>query len=143
MRTHNQASIGQFTSRNMPDTDRMRFRGSKAVIVNIPDGHLSIPGSNHIAPIEARFYESKSGSTVVCKLWLHNPDYSIHRYGYGRAFGYGYHHDSAALAAAIASAGLDLRDPIDGRGDYAMRDALLAIAGALGWRDATIMEFHP
>ena len=96
---------------------------------------------------DARFYmgRSRSASTVYCSLWVHNFGAEVDISGHGRAGGYGYHKTSAALQAAIDSAGIKLwgsaydgedenkggephRVYIDGCGDSAMRSALLAIA---------------
>ena len=60
--------------------------------------------------------------------------------GHGKAGGYGYHKESAALQEAIESAGIKLRSPIDGAGDSAVRGAMEAINRAafrkLGKRSA-------
>jgi len=55
--------------------------------------------------ITARFYMGRSAqaSVVYCCLWV-----SGKCSGYGTASGYGYHKESAALAAAITSAGIEL-----------------------------------
>jgi hypothetical protein len=55
--------------------------------------------------ITARFYMSRasSASVVYCCLWIDSV-----ASGRGQAGGYGYHKESAALQAAIASAGVEL-----------------------------------
>lgn len=77
----------------------------------------------------ARLYASlrRYASRVTCILWTrggHNANAS------GCASGGGYHRGSAALAGAIRNAGIELSENISGRGDDAMREALLAIARA-------------
>lgn len=100
---------------------------------------------------EARFYmarRSDGASPVYCSLWVHGNAYTS---GYGRASGYGYHKESAALQFAIDSAGINLTGDcyglevtdkparIDGVGSTAMKDAMRAIAVAAG-ADATLMH---
>lgn len=98
--------------------------------------------------VTARFYMGRSSqsSTVYCSLWVHGA--GVHTAGHGQAGGYGYHKQSAALASAITSAGIELsgdqyeRDTsrarnkkpayIDGCGTESMRGALRAIAKAAG-----------
>lgn len=97
---------------------------------------------------EARFYmarRSDGASPVYCSLWVSGAQWTS---GRGRASGYGYHKESAALQAAIDSAGIrltgdnyrelpsdatsDAMARIDGCGDFAMRSAMRAIAIAVG-----------
>lgn len=98
--------------------------------------------------VEARFYmgRSKNSSVVYCSLWVHCGE--IYTTGTGKAGGYGYHKESAAMGAAIRNAniqlfgspytnpegGEDLEKPayIAGCGAESMRKALLAIAEATG-----------
>ena len=93
--------------------------------------------------VTVRFYGT--GSTVWCSVWVAqyrngtstscNDMYS----GRGNAKGYGYHKDSAALSAALDSAGITLSEDIDGRGDGTMRDALTAIVRATGCRGKVLI----
>ena len=97
---------------------------------------------------EARFYmarRSDGASPVYCSLWVSGAQWTS---GHGRASGYGYHKESAALQAAIDSAGIKLTGDnyrelpsdatsdamarINGCGDSAMRAAMRAIAIAAG-----------
>ena len=57
-----------------------------------------------------------------------------------RVCGYGYHKESAAIAAAIESAGISLDTDISGVGDGAIKEALSAIANALGFERLLIVE---
>lgn len=52
----------------------------------------------------------------------------FYRVGSGYVQGYGYHMTSAAAAVAIKNAGIALDENIAGRGDEAIKEALLAIA---------------
>ena len=100
---------------------------------------------------EARLYmarRSDGASSVFCSLWVHG---NAQTSGHGKAGGYGYHKQSAALQAAITSAGIVLHGSnyaswggtrpnykkqanIGGCGDGSMHMALMAIARAAGAR---------
>jgi hypothetical protein len=72
---------------------------------------------------------SNSASVVYCSIWINGlKDYWS---GYGTAGGSGYHKASAALSEALRSAGWELNEDIGGRGDNAMRAALMAIGRKL------------
>ena len=90
--------------------------------------------------ITARCYmgRSASASTVYASIWINSPGY--HSSGKGKASGYGYHKESAAIGAAIESAGITLDQSIDGVGDAAIEEALKAIASALGFSHVLIVE---
>ena len=81
---------------------------------------------------------SASASVVYASLWITAPDY--HGSGKGKAGGYGYHKESAAIAAAIESAGITLDTDISGVGDGAIKESLEAIASALGFSNVLIVE---
>ena len=85
--------------------------------------------------IKVEFYGT--GSTSYCNLWIKHAD--DWRTGSGKAGGYGYHKPSAALAEAIADAGIKL-DDISGRGDGAMAEALEAITKAAGFDECLIVS---
>lgn len=77
--------------------------------------------------IDCRIYDTPS-KTYAC-IWVN--DLKARRNycsGSGCVSGYGYHTASAAVGEAIAAAGYDLTQPIDGRGNQAIEAALLAIA---------------
>lgn len=103
-------------------------------------------------PITCRTYigRSSSASVVYASIWVHGwkspRGKGIDVAGHGDAGGYGYHKGSAAIQAAIDSAGIELygsaygrpgeenkRARIDGVGDTAIESALLAIGRALGY----------
>jgi len=85
--------------------------------------------SGQKAIITARLY--MAGITVYSCIWINATGTNLS--GSGKAGGGGYHKASAALAYALADAGVVLSEPIDGRGDRAMTDALLAVAHGLGF----------
>jgi hypothetical protein len=64
-------------------------------------------GPDPVELIDARCWmgRSRQASTVYASIWIHGGDY---RSGRGDAGGYGYHKSSAAMAAAISAAGIEL-----------------------------------
>lgn len=87
--------------------------------------------------VDARLYmgRSNSASTVYASFWVSGGDYLS---GHGEASGYGYCKKSAALGSAIRAAGIELSKSINGVGEGAMEDALLAIAAEV-FPDATLL----
>ena len=81
---------------------------------------------------------SSSASTVYASIWINAS--GIYTSGKGKAGGYGYHKESAAIAEAIESAGITLDANISGVGDGAICAALEAIARALGFSNVLIVE---
>ena len=102
------------------------------VIVNSDDGLKNI--------ITARCYmgRSPSASTVYASIWIY--DEKHHTSGTGKASGYGYHKQSAAISEAIRSAGIVLNENIAGAGDSVIEQALEAIAEALGFESCLIVR---
>ena len=99
----------------------------------------------------ARWYmgRSRDPHTVGCSVWVSEHRYDTDRKrhyrsdthgGHGAASGYGHHRNSAALDSAITSAGFKLTLPIDGRGDTAVEEALLAIARGMGYRKLLLVR---
>jgi hypothetical protein len=67
----------------------------------------------------------------------------IHASGSGKAGGYGYHRESAAVAYAFRSMGIELAEDIDGRGDTAITVAMTAIVRNLfGVKNVHIHKAH-
>ena len=102
------------------------------VIVDSNDGLRDI--------ITARCYMGRStnASTVYASIWVHSTDHRTN--GTGKAGGYGYHKQSAAVSDAIRSAGITLSKDISGAGDSAIESALKAIAQALGYESCLIVK---
>ncbi len=71
---------------------------------------------------------SKGASRIYASVWVHNKCA-----GTGWAGGYGYHKPSAAAMEALTNAGIKLDEPISGRGDRAIEDALNAVGVSLGY----------
>ena len=91
-------------------------------------------------PVTVRWYASRSGdgaSPVYCSLWIHCSPYYVS--GRGKASGYGYHKASAAFQEACDSAGIELSQPVDGRGNDMVRETILAIGESLGFEQS---EMH-
>ena len=72
--------------------------------------------------ITARCYMGRSAnaSTMYASIWIY--DEKHHTSGSGKAGGYGYHKQSAAISDAIESAGIELDEDISGRGDSAIEE---------------------
>lgn len=82
-----------------------------------------------------------TGSRNYAAIWINTAD-STNR-GTGYAGGYGYHRPSAAAAEAIRNAGVVLDQDIAGVGESAIREALMAIAKAIGVKRPALVEAHP
>lgn len=111
------------------------------VVVSTKDGLKNV--------VTCRCYmgRSSSASVVYASIWVHGNN--IYTAGHGQAGGYGYHKESAAIASAISSAGIELygsaytnaegkedfskKAYISGVGDSAIEAALLAITKAAGF----------
>lgn len=77
-----------------------------------------------------RLYNSATGSRNYACLWVLKEGH--HATGSGQAGGYGYHRTSAAAQLAFKTAGIVFGQPIDGGGDWAIREAMRCLAGHLG-----------
>lgn len=86
------------------------------------------------APVVLRLYWP--GSTCYACLWAGDTS------GSGRAGGGGYCKASAAADAAITNAGFDLSHSISGAGTNAIKEAVLAVAAALGYPEARLHYSH-
>ena len=129
-----------------PAENGLNLGGSKETITTI--SLLVKAGKEWREVIDARIYmgRSRSASVVYASIWAFgNGKASIS--GTGKAGGYGYHKESAALDSAINNAGVELYgDPyarekpdfkkrchFGGTGDHAYKNILMAIAKAQGW----------
>lgn len=90
------------------------------------------------AILTARIYHP--GSVAYCSLWVSSRNNGTYGRGQGKAGGYGYHKQSAALNAAIRDAGIVLSQDIGGVGETAMNEAVTAIAKALTGRRRFIVH---
>ena len=85
-------------------------------------------------PVTCRCYmgRSRQASTVYASVWISKTGF--YTSGRGSAGGYGYHKESAAIGDALRSAGVELDQDIDGRGELAIEEALIAVVRALGYK---------
>lgn len=123
------------------DRAEAHFRGSMIVV----DADL-MHDDDLIRPYEVitvRFYDTPSRSRACVWVYRRNPDGEVTVRGSGSAGGGGYHRRSAALEEALAGAGFRLDSPVEGRGEPAMRAALLACASAVGVLRPRIVEAFP
>jgi len=79
-----------------------------------------------------------AGTTCHCIAWFYGKD--SYGNGYGEATGYGYCKESAAIAYAIKDAGIELSEPIDGRGESMVRQAAIAIGKKLTGKRKLILH---
>jgi hypothetical protein len=109
-------------------------RSQTLVVAFTDDGKLKIREA-----AKASFYASSRGTTVHGVVEVALPDYTRVR-GYGKAGGYGYHKESAALGEALRDAGFTFLEDgknfrIDGTGDSWYEETLVAAIRAVGWGD--------
>lgn len=86
--------------------------------------------------IRAEFSASprKGAQNVYCNVFVYG-----HGSGSGKAGGWGYHKESAALESALESAGIKLSERIGGAGNSAMEKALRAVAESAGYKSVSII----
>lgn len=82
-----------------------------------------------VEPVILRLYASRGARRIHACAWVY-PASGAPRRGHGWASGGGYHRPSAAAYSALGAAGIRLSEDISGRGDGAIRAALLATAAA-------------
>lgn len=86
--------------------------------------------------IKAKAHRKEKNFKEEFTIIYHNPS------GSGVAEGYNYHRPSAATAEAIETAGFTLAEPMEGRGQEAMEEALKAIALHLGMKPESFYLHH-
>ena len=126
------AKLGNENSNAINYGNKKELIRSWNVIVNSDDGLKNI--------ITVRCYMGRStnASTVYASIWIYNEKH--HTSGTGKAGGYGYHKQSAAIADAIESAEITLNENIAGAGDSVIEQALEAIALALGYESCLVVK---
>ena len=100
---------------------------------------ISFDGQEFSEIVNLRIYQTQA-KTTAC-IWLHAAR-DFHNLGGGTATGGGYHRSSKAVANALKSAGIELSEPIDGRGNGAIRSALEEIAKNLNLKHFYILEAY-
>jgi hypothetical protein len=89
-------------------------------------------------PITLRLYGT--GAKNFACLWVNT--HGLHTSGSGSAGGYGYCRKSAAADEAISNAGFTLSKNIHGVGESAIKEALGAIAEAIGLSNYYLVTAH-
>ncbi len=90
-----------------------------------------------------RSYRSDDFSPVYASIWLSDPCQTS---GMGSVSGLRDHKQSVAIQNAINSAGVQLSSQIDDEGDLVVREALKAIAFAMGYTNISVIgrdNSHP
>lgn len=132
---------------NAKRLDNKELVSAYSLIARLPSGELR-------EVITARCYmgRSASASVVHAVLWVRCAD-GEWTSGSGSAGGYGYHKESAALADAVRSAGIELKDmdrtdrkdhyfTFDSTGSSYYPQVFEAIARAAGYRGRTLLVSH-
>lgn len=88
---------------------------------------IAVVDGKAMSACELRLYATPS--RIYACFWVH----SGNAYGNGSGFagGYGYCKKSAAVAAAIRAAGIELSEDVSGRGMGAVKEAIKAITAAI------------
>jgi len=90
------------------------------------------------AIVTLRIYQP--GSVAYACVWINGHEFDSS--GTGSAGGGGYCKHSAAAGEAIRNAGFDLSEDIHGRGMSTVREAVLALAEAVGYPEAMLHTAH-
>lgn len=127
--------------------DNKKLVSAFSLVVRLPSGDIR-------EVVTARCYmgRSASASVVYAVLWVRCKD-GEWTSGSGSAGGYGYHKESAAIASAISSAGIELKDldrtdrpdrwfDLGSTGTSYYPQVFEAIARASGYRGRTLLVSH-
>lgn len=127
--------------------DNKELVSACSLVVRLPSGELR-------EVVTARCYmgRSASASVVHAVIWVRCAD-GHWTSGSGSAGGYGYHKESAAIADAIKSAGIELKDldrtdrkdrwfDLGGTGTSHYPQVFEAIARAAGYHGRTLLVSH-
>lgn len=88
---------------------------------------IAIIQSENKTPCRFRFYNT--GQTIHCIAWLSGNEH--YTSGYGKAGGYGYCKESAAMESAIIDSGIAMDQHWGGMGETKQREAAFSIAQKL------------
>tara|TARA_R100001377_G_scaffold1492_1_gene1188 strand:+ start:261 stop:656 length:396 start_codon:yes stop_codon:yes gene_type:complete len=88
---------------------------------------IAIIQGERSTPCRFRFYNT--GQTIHCIAWLSGDEH--YTSGYGKAGGYGYCKESAAMQSAIINSGIKMDRHWGGSGESSMREAAFDIAKKL------------
>lgn len=122
--------MGRSNARNLSG-DKELVRTFNVVALHREDG------MKEIITVRCWMGRSRSSSVVYATIWTFGGPWVS---GHGKAGGGGYCKTSAAIGEAIESAGIELDQDIHGRGESSVREALRAIAHAMGYDGILIVE---
>jgi len=131
---------------NAKRPDNKELVSAYSLVVRLPSGDM-----REVITVRCYMGRSASASVVHAVLWVRCAD-GEWTSGSGSAGGYGYHKESAAIADAIKSAGIDLRDlendckdhwfALGGTGTSYYPQVFDAIARAAGYHGRTLLVSH-
>jgi hypothetical protein len=131
---------------NAKRPDNKEIVSAYSLVVRLPSGEL-----REVIIVKCYMGRSASASVVHAVLWVKCAD-GHWTSGSGHAGGYGYHKESAAIAQAISSAGIELKDTendrkdhwfdFSGTGTYYYPQVFEAIVRAAGYRGRTLIVSH-
>jgi len=126
--------------------DNKELVSAYSLVVRMPSGEL-----REVITVKCYMGRSASASVVHAVLWVKCAD-GHWTSGSGSAGGWGYHKESAAIASAISSAGIELKDMENDRKDHWFDfggtgtsyypQVFDAIARAAGYRGRTLLVSH-
>ena len=136
---------------NAKRPDNKELVSAYSLVVRLPSGEL-----REVITVKCYMSRSASASVVHAVLWVRCKD-GEWTSGSGSAGGYGYHKESAAIAGAVKSAGIELKDlernddarhlprhyfDFGGTGESYYPQVFDAIARAAGYHGRTLLVSH-
>ena len=132
---------------NAKRPDNKELVSAYSLVVRLPSGDM-----REVITVRCYMGRSASASVVYAVLWVCCAD-GHWTSGSGHAGGYGYHKESAAIADAVKSAGIELKDldrtdrkdrwfDFGGTGTSYYSQVFEAIARAAGYRGRTLFISH-
>lgn len=132
---------------NAKRQDKKELVSAYSLVVRLPSGEL-----REVVTVNCYMGRSASASVVHAVIWVRCAD-GHWASGSGSAGGYGYHKESAALADAVKSAGIELKDldrtdrpdrwfDFGGTGTSYYPQVFESIARAAGYRGRTLLVKH-
>lgn len=127
--------------------DNKEIVSAYSLVVRLPSGEM-----REVITVRCYMGRSASASVVYAVLWVCCAD-GHWTSGSGSAGGYGYHKESAAIADAVKSAGIELQDldrtdrkdrwfALGGTGESYYPQVFESIARAAGYRGRTLLVSH-
>jgi len=131
---------------NAKRPDNKELVSAYSLVVRLPSGEL-----REVITVKCYMGRSASASVIHAVMWVKCAD-GHWTSGSGHAGGYGYHKESAAIADAIKSAGIDLQNmdndrkdhwfDLDGTDTSYYPQVFEAITRAAGYRGRTLLVSH-